>query len=175
MGLFLLPIVSILPQAAMAKFYARKLTIFASFFASNNKYYKDILSTTCILMTFADMPSLKFFEKCLFFNNHPAFLCITVLAVIFLCWLTLCQVSGFHCYTECPMLSVAFVIVMLIVIMLSAPLLLFCRVSLCWVLHLLVLYKVSLYCITVLLTSCLTGFESAVRQLIIFVFICKTD
>jgi len=29
--------------------------------------------------------------------------------------------------------------------------------------------------ITVLLTSCLTGLESAVWQLIIFVFICKTD
>jgi len=29
--------------------------------------------------------------------------------------------------------------------------------------------------ITVLLTSCLTGLESAVRQLTIFVFICKTD
>jgi hypothetical protein len=29
--------------------------------------------------------------------------------------------------------------------------------------------------ITVLLTSCLTGLESAVQQLIIFVFICKTD
>jgi hypothetical protein len=29
--------------------------------------------------------------------------------------------------------------------------------------------------ITVLLTSCLTGLESAVIQLSIFVFICKTD
>jgi len=29
--------------------------------------------------------------------------------------------------------------------------------------------------ITVLLTSCLTGLESAVLQLTIFVFICKTD
>jgi hypothetical protein len=29
--------------------------------------------------------------------------------------------------------------------------------------------------ITVLLTSCLTGLESAVRQLMIFVFIYKTD
>jgi hypothetical protein len=29
--------------------------------------------------------------------------------------------------------------------------------------------------ITVLLTSCLTGLELAVRQLTIFVFICKTD
>jgi hypothetical protein len=28
---------------------------------------------------------------------------------------------------------------------------------------------------TVLLTSCLTGMESAVWQLTIFVFICKTD
>ncbi len=28
---------------------------------------------------------------------------------------------------------------------------------------------------TVLLTSCLTGLESAVRQLTFFVFICKTD
>ncbi len=66
MGLFLLPIVSILPQAAMAKFYARKLSILASYFASNDKYFKDILSITCILMTFVDMPSIKFFEKCFF-------------------------------------------------------------------------------------------------------------
>jgi hypothetical protein len=29
--------------------------------------------------------------------------------------------------------------------------------------------------ITVLLTSCLTGLESALWQLTIFVFICKTD
>jgi hypothetical protein len=29
--------------------------------------------------------------------------------------------------------------------------------------------------ITLPLTSCLTGLESAVRQLTIFVFICKTD
>ncbi len=29
--------------------------------------------------------------------------------------------------------------------------------------------------ITALLTSCLTGLKSAVRQLTIFVFICKTD
>ncbi len=99
-------------------------------------------------------------------------------------WVSNAKCCICYCYADCHYVKCPVFIVMLSVIYdVCTIFIVMPSVITCWVLHSLVLYKVSLYwagntkggSIIVLLTSCLTGFESAVRQLIIFVFICKTD